>query len=87
MQPSDVGARSPAGRTGLTAREREVLALLAEGLSDKQIARRLTISTHTVAKHVSSVLAKLGAHNRAHAVAKYRPPKSGKSATSEPRVT
>jgi DNA-binding CsgD family transcriptional regulator len=78
MQQSDVGARSPAERTGLTAREREVLALLADGLSDKQIARRLSISTHTVAKHVSSLLAKLAAHNRAHAVAKFGATKSGK---------
>ncbi len=52
----------------LTEREREVLQLLAQGLSNKQIAVRLTISEHTVKFHVSSVYGKLGAINRAEAV-------------------
>jgi DNA-binding CsgD family transcriptional regulator len=52
----------------LTAREREVLTLLADGLSNKQIAVRLGISGHTAKFHVASVLAKLGAANRADAV-------------------
>jgi DNA-binding NarL/FixJ family response regulator len=46
----------------LTARELEVLALLAEGASNKQIARRLGISTHTAKYHVASLLEKLDAH-------------------------
>ncbi len=52
----------------LTPREREVLDLLADGLSNKEIAARLEISEHTAKFHVASVLAKLGAANRADAV-------------------
>lgn len=52
----------------LTAREQETLALLAEGLSNKQIARRLAISDHGAKRLVTSVLLKLGAPNRTTAV-------------------
>ncbi|MCD6032466.1 MAG: helix-turn-helix transcriptional regulator [Thermomicrobiales bacterium] len=53
----------------LTAREREVLTLLAEGASNKVIARRLGISVHTVKYHVASILEKLDATGRTDAVA------------------
>ena len=53
----------------LTARELEVLALLAEGASNKLIARRLGISTHTAKYHVASLLEKLDAVSRADVVA------------------
>ena len=53
----------------LTAREREVLALLAEGASGQGVARRLGISTNTVRTHVQSILAKLQVHSRLEAVA------------------
>ena len=53
----------------LTRREREVLQMLASGLGNKEIARRLTISDHTVKFHVASILGKLGAGSRTEAVA------------------
>ena len=53
----------------LTAREQEVLQLVAEGLSNKLIAARLGISEHTAKFHVNSILGKLGAQTRAEAVA------------------
>lgn len=52
----------------LTAREREVLELLGQGLSNKLIARELHLSEHTIKFHVSSLYAKLGVSNRAEAV-------------------
>ena len=66
--PTDVGdeTSSPAG--GLTQREMEVLALVAEGLPNKAIASRLEISEHTVKFHVNSILTKLGAQSRTEAV-------------------
>jgi DNA-binding CsgD family transcriptional regulator len=53
-----------AGPAGLTAREQEVLALLAEGLPDREISRRLFISERTVHHHVSAVLGKIGVSSR-----------------------
>ncbi len=52
----------------LTAREKEVLSILAEGGTNKQIASRLSISEHTAKFHVSSVMSKLGATSRTEAV-------------------
>lgn len=59
---------SPAG-VRMTAREQEVLGLLVEGLSNKQIARRLSISEHGAKRHVANILAKLNSPNRTVAVA------------------
>jgi DNA-binding response OmpR family regulator len=53
----------------LTKREREVLALLAEGLDPREIATRLVLSRKTVATHLEHVLYKLGVHTQAQAVA------------------
>jgi DNA-binding NarL/FixJ family response regulator len=53
----------------LTSREREVLALLADGLSTKQIATELVITPRTIGTHVQSIFSKLGVHSRAQAVA------------------
>ena len=58
----DAGA--PSADIALTPRERQVRDLVSEGLPDKQIADRLTISVKTVEKHVGSALRKTGAHNR-----------------------
>jgi NarL family two-component system response regulator LiaR len=59
------GRRTP---QQLTPRQREILRLLAMGLENKQIARRLGIGVHTVKTHVSRVLYKLGASSRTEAV-------------------
>ncbi len=57
------------GDAQLTAREREVLGLLARGCAQQAIAERLVISPKTVATHIQRILAKLGVHSRAEAVA------------------
>lgn len=59
--PADVGELSP--------RERDVLRLVAEGLSDAEIADRLVLSQHTVHRHVANIRRKLGLHSRAAAAA------------------
>ncbi|MGH2401743.1 MAG: response regulator [Candidatus Limnocylindria bacterium] len=56
----------------LSAREGEVLRLLAEGMTDREIAAALAISPRTVESHVSSVLRKLEVRNRAEAALRYR---------------
>ncbi len=63
--------REPASEAlpeALTPRELEVLRLLAEGLSNKAIARRLEISEHTVKFHTNAIISKLGAQSRTEAV-------------------
>jgi DNA-binding NarL/FixJ family response regulator len=57
------------GRTELTEREREILDLLAKGLSNADIAEQLTISVHTVRNHVANLSAKLGAHSKLEVLA------------------
>jgi DNA-binding NarL/FixJ family response regulator len=59
---------APLADEALTAREIEVLQLMAAGLANRQIAARLFISPHTVKFHVASILAKLGAASRTEAV-------------------
>lgn len=70
------GARSTHGEADelseLSSREREVLRLLSDGLTDREIARALAISPRTVESHVSNVLRKLGVRNRAEAAQRYR---------------
>ncbi len=56
----------------LSGREVEVLRLLAEGLTDRQIGEAFTISARTVETHVSSILHKLGVRNRAEAAQRFR---------------
>ena len=79
LHPSHANEGLPAGSApsraldelaeSLTRRELEVLQMLAAGLSNKEIAGRLTISDHTVKFHVASILGKLGAGSRTEAVA------------------
>jgi DNA-binding NarL/FixJ family response regulator len=61
-------AAPPQSFPSLTAREREVLELIAQGLSNAEIARRFTLSDHTVRNHVSNVYSKLQVFDRAQAI-------------------
>jgi LuxR family maltose regulon positive regulatory protein len=69
-----LGETTPRGRSqpgrSLTARQLEVLRLVADGLGDREIAARLTLSEHTVHRHVANIHAKLGCSSRAAAVAR-----------------
>jgi NarL family two-component system response regulator YdfI len=77
LHPDGLGASPPpelsslhaAREEPLTARELEVLAMLVEGLGNREIAAALGISRHTAKFHVASILGKLGARTRAEAVA------------------
>ena len=62
--PQEIGRPELAG---LTSRERDVLDLLARGLDNVAIARKLHLSAHTVRTHVGNILRKLGVHSRAEA--------------------
>jgi DNA-binding NarL/FixJ family response regulator len=59
-----LGRRTTQTHQGLTEREREILELVAEGLSNAVIAERLVVSVHTVRNHVANISAKLGAHSK-----------------------
>ena len=59
------------GLEALSPREEEILRLLADGMTDREIGEALTISTRTVETHVSNILRKLGSRNRAEAARRY----------------
>ena len=67
IRPSQTVGRSPFCR--LTRREREVLALLVDGRSNKQIGEQLYMAESTAGVHVSNILAKLGVARRSEAMA------------------
>jgi ATP/maltotriose-dependent transcriptional regulator MalT len=66
--PAPVPEGGPADGA-LSAREREVLMLVANGLSDREIAEQLVVSPHTVHRHVANIRRKLGRTSRTAAVA------------------
>ena len=67
--PSGLAGPDLALDFGLTRREREILGLLCQRLTDPEIAERLFISAKTASNHVSNILGKLGAHTRREAAA------------------
>jgi DNA-binding NarL/FixJ family response regulator len=73
--------------SSLTAREREIVQLIAEGLSNKEIAASLYIEVATVKNHVHNILEKLQVSRRTDAVARLRLIEGGVSATSTERVS
>jgi DNA-binding NarL/FixJ family response regulator len=58
------GKGKPSAAVRMTKREREIIVLIADGLSNKEIAQRLNIATHTVKSHVHNVMEKLALHTR-----------------------
>jgi LuxR family maltose regulon positive regulatory protein len=70
LYQSDNESRHDAERESLSARERNIVALIAQGQSNKEIARNLGIAPETVKTHVKSIFVKLGVDKRAHAVAR-----------------
>jgi DNA-binding NarL/FixJ family response regulator len=67
-RPADAGEPDTATLDGLTEREREVLTLVAKGLSNAEIGSRLYVSPATVKTHVARILTKLGARDRAQLI-------------------
>jgi len=63
-----VARHDDGGRAGLSAREIEVLSVMAEGGSDKEMAAKLFVSLNTVRKHTQNIIRKLGAHSKLEAV-------------------
>lgn len=69
LRPSLLGPRATARQQMLSVREREIMGLLAEGLTGEQVADRLFLSAETVKTHVRNAMGKLEAKNRVHAIA------------------
>jgi DNA-binding NarL/FixJ family response regulator len=65
---ADAGSPRPLESAGLSARESEVLSLIAKGFSFGEIARLLGVSKHTVTTHVKKIYQKLAVHSRGEAV-------------------
>src|SRR5213078_232738 len=66
MKPGSAG-QAPAAARNLTKREREILALVAEGMSNREIADKLVLSPETVKSHVAAILEKLNVSDRTQA--------------------
>ena len=79
-----VERRPRAVAANLTPREREIVGLIDEGLSNKEIALRLSIEVHTVKNHVHNILEKLKVHRRGEAAARLREDGTIRRSTSPP---
>ena len=64
-----VAARRPSGMPSLSKREREIMDLLAQGLTGEQVAEKLVLSSETVKTHIRNAMSKLEASTRVHAIA------------------
>jgi DNA-binding NarL/FixJ family response regulator len=69
LRPALLSQRATQRQPTLSAREREIMQLLAEGLTGEEVADRLFLSTETVKTHVRNAMTKLEARNRVHAIA------------------
>jgi DNA-binding CsgD family transcriptional regulator len=69
LQHSTALRRTTAQTGQLTTRENDVLNLIAQGASNKEIARKLALSVHTVERHIANIYSKIGVRNRAEATA------------------
>jgi DNA-binding NarL/FixJ family response regulator len=69
LRPQLLSRRATQGQPGLSKREREVMDLLAQGLTGEQVAERLVLSSETVKTHIRNAMSKLEAHTRVHAIA------------------
>ena len=67
-EPTGTAAPAAALPDGLTSREAEILALIAQGLNNPEIAARLVLSSHTVKTHINRIFAKTGSRDRAAAI-------------------
>jgi two-component system nitrate/nitrite response regulator NarL len=67
-----LGASSPPSDLGLTSRQRQILGLIEQGLSNKQIAQQLSLGTSTVKNHVHELLGRMGVGRRTEAAARVR---------------
>jgi two-component system, NarL family, nitrate/nitrite response regulator NarL len=72
LRQAALNADAPAADLGLTARQRQILRLIEAGLSNKQIAQRLSLGTSTVKNHVHELLGRMGVGRRAEAAARIR---------------
>jgi pimeloyl-ACP methyl ester carboxylesterase/DNA-binding CsgD family transcriptional regulator len=69
LAPENPSPQDPSGPALLSSREREIIACVARGLSDREIAEQLVVSPHTVHRHVANIRRKLGSASRTAAVA------------------
>jgi DNA-binding CsgD family transcriptional regulator len=69
LEGSETAGREPVSGSHLSPLEQEVLRLVAEGLTSKQIGQQLFLSHRTIDRHLTSIFNKLGVDSRAHAVA------------------